>query len=372
MSFLFDKIILILLSFLVLILSYGGIGTVVVLLSMISISAFNSLTENKWCTLVSSLFLGILVFYEPIAFWIIPVVLYDVYTYRLVVPTVLYVLGGIYVAQTVSLGQLACVCALGVLSVRMCYKTSQAEALTMKVRQIRDDEEEKNMLLKEKNQSLMIRQDQEVYVATLKERNRIAREIHDNVGHILTRTILQMGALMTIHKEEPLHGQLTSVKENLDVAMNNVRESVHDLHDESVDMKQAISEMLTDLDGHFTVKYSYDLSQHVEKKVKYALIGIVREAVSNIIKHSKNDYVDVILREHPGMYQLVVHDYSKNAARKKQSDEYFDKVSKTGGIGLQNISDRVRGLNGNLTIDTQNGYRIFVTVPKERGGYKCE
>ncbi|MDO5126252.1 MAG: histidine kinase [Eubacteriales bacterium] len=372
MSFLIDKIILILLSFLVLIQSYDGISTVVVLLALISISAFISLTENKWCTLGSSLLLGVLIFYEPICLWMIPVVLYDIYTYRLVSPLVLYALGGMYASNTVPVTQLLSICILGVLSVRMCYKTTQTEKLSVKVRRIRDDEEEKKRLLEEKNKNLMIRQDQEVYVATLKERNRIAREIHDNVGHILTRTILQMGALMTIHKEEPLHGQLTSVKENLDVAMNNVRESVHDLHDESVDMKQAIAEILQDLDKHFTVKYSYDLSQHVDKNVKYAFIGIVREAVSNIIKHSKNDYVDVILREHPGMYQLVVHDYSKLTTQKKQWDQYFDKVSKTGGIGLQNIGDRVRGLNGNLTIDTQNGYRIFVTVPKERGGYICE
>ena len=45
-------------------------------------------------------------------------------------------------------------------------------------------------------------QDYEIYLATLKERNRIAREIHDNVGHMLTRSILQLGALSVINKDE--------------------------------------------------------------------------------------------------------------------------------------------------------------------------
>lgn len=72
---------------------------------------------------------------------------------------------------------------------------------------------------------------------TLRERNRIAREIHDNVGHMLSRSILQMGALITIHKEEPLHGQLAGVGETLNQAMNSIRESVHDLHDESIDLR---------------------------------------------------------------------------------------------------------------------------------------
>ena len=73
---------------------------------------------------------------------------------------------------------------------------------------LRDTSTELNLVLQEKNKNLMEKQDYEIYLATLRERNRIAREIHDNVGHMLSRSILQMGALITIHKEEPLHGQL--------------------------------------------------------------------------------------------------------------------------------------------------------------------
>lgn len=250
-----------------------------------------------------------------------------------------------------------------IFAIYLSNNSTKNERLEKEVKRIRDDGEELSILLKEKNRRLIEKQDQEVYVATLKERNRIARDIHDNVGHILTRTILQMGALMTIHKEEPLHGQLTSVKENLDVAMNNVRESVHDLHDESVDMKQAIEEMMNDLHEHFETKLEYDVSKHVDKDVKYAIIGIVREAISNIIKHSSNDFVQIILREHPGMYQLVIHDYSKNNEN-NTANKYFDGISKKGGIGMQNIEDRVHAMRGNLSIETNNGFRIFVTIPK--------
>ena len=45
----------------------------------------------------------------------------------------------------------------------------------------------------------ILRREMENAGATLRERNRIAREIHDNVGHMLSRSILQMGALITIH-----------------------------------------------------------------------------------------------------------------------------------------------------------------------------
>ena len=46
-------------------------------------------------------------------------------------------------------------------------------------------------MLTQKNKDLLEKQDYEIHVATLKERNRIAREIHDNVGHMLSRSLLQ-------------------------------------------------------------------------------------------------------------------------------------------------------------------------------------
>ena len=63
---------------------------------------------------------------------------------------------------------------------------------------LRDDSTEKNLLLEEKNHMLVEKQNYEIYTATLKERNRIAREIHDNVGHLLSRSILITGAAKAV------------------------------------------------------------------------------------------------------------------------------------------------------------------------------
>ena len=66
----------------------------------------------------------------------------------------------------------------------------------------RDDSIELEEMLKSKNQALLQEQDQQVHLATLAERNRIAREIHDNVGHLLSRGILLLGAIVTVNKDE--------------------------------------------------------------------------------------------------------------------------------------------------------------------------
>ena len=65
----------------------------------------------------------------------------------------------------------------------------------------------------EKEQGVNARQDYEINLATLNERNRIARDIHDNVGHLLTRSILQIGALLTIYKDNTIKEGLNSIKD---------------------------------------------------------------------------------------------------------------------------------------------------------------
>lgn len=369
MTFILDKILILILSFLVLIQAYAGISTVVVLLITLLATTLCSLFEKKYMTLMWTFGYVIASIFVPQLAFMIPVIAYDTFGYGLYISVGLYLVDIICNVNRIPVKFLAGIIALIVVACMLYHKSSKLAKLTRQIRQVRDDEEERNIVLETKNRHLIEKQDQEVYVATLKERNRIAREIHDNVGHILTRTILQMGALMTIHKkDEKLHEQLNLVKENLDVAMNNVRESVHDLHDESVDLKQAITEITDGLAGRFEYRFVYDVSEHVDKRYKYALIGIVKEGVSNILKHSTNSYAEVILREHPSMYQLVIHDYDKHlqeASTTQEKREEPVRYQKSDGIGLQNINDRVHGLGGHVTIDTNNGFKVFVTIPKE-------
>lgn len=77
-------------------------------------------------------------------------------------------------------------------------RTRRLNELEQEYKRVRDDSRELTLMLEKKNQDLLEKQDTEVYLATLKERNRIAREIHDNVGHMLSRSILMVGALKTI------------------------------------------------------------------------------------------------------------------------------------------------------------------------------
>ena len=75
----------------------------------------------------------------------------------------------------------------------------------------------KHFFCQKKNKALAEKQNSEIYAATLRERNRIAREIHDNVGHVLSRTILLTGAARAINKDQNLDSLLKGLDNSLNL-----------------------------------------------------------------------------------------------------------------------------------------------------------
>ena len=245
---------------------------------------------------------------------------------------------------------LLCFCLAALLLAR---RTQEGLRLEKEVHAARDTGMERNLLLEEKNRALLENQDYQVYTATLKERNRIAREIHDNVGHLLSRSILLVGAAKAVSREASLAPTLDSLDATLNSAMDSIRASVHDLRDEAVNLDEAVRS-LTESFTFCPVDYVYDAGRYVPRDVKYAFISIVKEALSNIMRHSSATKVSLTIREHPALYQLCVED---NGTQIRESK---------GGMGLTNMRDRVEKLNGNIHFFTENGFKILVTIPKRR------
>lgn len=244
---------------------------------------------------------------------------------------------------------------LCVLAVFLRIQNLRQEQLLQKYHLVRDDTTETALILRQKNQELMKNQDYEVELATLAERNRIAREIHDNVGHLLTRSILQVKALQIIYKkDEELTQQLDAVGCTLTDAMDNVRQSVHNLHEESIDLHQQLTRLIEDF-TFCPVTLSFD-SGRLPKEVNYAVIAIVKEALSNTARHSNATKASISVIEHPSMYQIRIRD--NGTLQSSQTDSRH-------GMGLSNMEERVRAFHGVFHIDRTNGFKIFISIPKQ-------
>ncbi len=244
-------------------------------------------------------------------------------------------------------------------------RTRRLNELEQEYKRARDDSRELTLMLEKKNQDLLEKQDTEVYLATLKERNRIAREIHDNVGHMLSRSILMVGALKTVNQAEDLKVPMEQLDQTLNEAMTNVRQSVHDLHDESVNLKE-VMESLAEEFTFCPVQLTYDMGYDIPKEIKYSFIAITKEALNNVMRHSNANKVKILTREHPGLYQLIIEDNGTSDER-IQPDGDREENTESSGIGIENMKKRVRMLGGTMQIQKENGFRIFITVPKNEG-----
>lgn len=317
---------------------------------------------KMWCSLIISLiFLSAIKLSCVVLF--LPVMLYDCIRYRLKVPMVMagvvyvYSFADIFTGISQATGTASsiftpvAVALLVALAVHLEHGDRQNLQLKEELKVLHDNQTEKDMIQKEHDRMLMENQNNMIYMATLKERNRIAREIHDNVGHTLTRSILQLGAIKAINTEPVLKKPLEDLHGSLGDAMTNIRKSVHDLHDESIDLESSIRQ-LTEGISALDIHVDYDMSNTIPKDIKYSFIAITKEAVSNAVKHSNGDTLDILLREHPGFYQLIVKDNGTDI-----------KINNT-GIGLANITDRVNAMKGTLKISTDKGFKLLITVAK--------
>lgn len=256
-------------------------------------------------------------------------------------------------------------------------RSTAAESRHRELRELRDSTQELTMQLTQKHNELLEKQDYEIRLATLNERSRIAREIHDHVGHLLSRSILQVGALMVTKGDDETRSSLSVIRDTLSQAMDSIRSSVHALYDESFDFRIQVQKLVRDF-SFCELRLDYKLESEPDREIAYCLIAVIKEGLNNIIRHSNATLASLKLLEHPALYQLVLWDNGSvvDAAPITPGvrDEGPDMPNRrsevlglrSSGLGLRSIEDRVTALGGQFLAQHNGGFRLFVSVPKRR------
>ena len=242
---------------------------------------------------------------------------------------------------------------LCLLAMLLAHSAQSMEQQERRFYALQDDTNEKARTLEQKNRALLEKQDYQVQLATLSERGRLAREIHDNVGHLLTRALFQVSALQVMQPENK--ETLGMVKTTLEDAMTNIRASVHDLHDEALNLPLELQKLI-DAFPACPVTLRCDCGP-LPAPIHYCFIAVVKEALSNIARHSNATHAQISVLEHPALYQLIIEDNGTKASGTAAK-------SSRPGIGLQNIETRVTALQGNFVVQSDQGFRIFISIPK--------
>ena len=254
---------------------------------------------------------------------------------------------------------------LSVAATLLSLRTAQLEREQERMRRTRDELQERALALEARNRDLADRQDYEVELATLAERARIAREIHDNVGHQLTRASLQTEALRVVHANEPgVAADFADVKRTVDEALQLVRSSVHALNDNAANLSVQLERIVEGArsDGGPQIELEV-LAEHAPANVANCFAAVLREALSNTMRHACAQTVTVRCMEHPSFYQLIVTDDGAGGVQASSRGT-------AEGMGLGSMRERVEALGGTFTAGPRagaGGWRVFATVPKQQG-----
>lgn len=348
---LMNKLILLLLCILAMPLTAIGWLDVAAMLTAVGVSAIGGTVAVCVRRRMHILYLALCVWRHEFLY-LLPLVLYDMdfikpYGSQIVLcfPLLLHL-------DELQAGSIVMILGLGVLGVVLHIRYEEYNQMIHIHNNMRDEDKERELYLEYQNHELLEKQEYEIRLATLSERNRIAREIHDNVGHLLTRSLLQVGAMQVIHREDQaVYEELLAVKESLTDAMGHVRNSVHDLHDESIDLQMSIQRILSGF-SFCPVKLTYDV-RDMPRELKYSVMSIIKEALSNISKHSNATKADVVLLEHPAFYQLIIED---NGTRQEKN--------RADGMGLHAMRERVEEQGGIIHMEYKQGFRIFISIKK--------
>ncbi|MFN6465525.1 MAG: sensor histidine kinase [Nostoc sp. DedVER02] len=198
--------------------------------------------------------------------------------------------------------------------------------------------------------------------ATLEERNRIAREIHDSLGHSLTALNLQLETALKLWQSNPGKAEtfLATAKELGSKALKDVRQSVstmrsNPLQEQSLD--GAIASLLENFhrsNGILPI-YQTNLEYSLPPDINTAIYRITQESLTNITKYAGATEVKLELTMTRGNLRLIIQDNGRG----------FDLSQNTTGFGLHSMRDRTLALGGEFNINSapSSGCKIIVNIP---------
>ncbi|EYE88078.1 histidine kinase [Fervidicella metallireducens AeB] len=220
--------------------------------------------------------------------------------------------------------------------------------------------------LRKKNYDLFIKIDRNdeykkdlKYLSQLEERNKIAQEIHDSIGHTISGSLMQLeAAKLLVYKDtDRAAGIIVNVIGILRNGMESIRITLRNIKPQSEEiginrLKVLIDEKLSNSNVRSSLVYKGNLLEipYFYWKVIYEN---VKEALTNVLKYSNASNVRVNIEVLNKFIKVEVKDNGRGS----------DKITK--GLGILGIEERTHELGGKVIIDGSDGFTIITLLPKE-------
>ena len=198
-----------------------------------------------------------------------------------------------------------------------------------------------------------------IYTSQLEERNKIAQEIHDRLGHSISGSLMQLEVVKLIMGTDSIKSK-DIIQNTINVlrdGMESIRSTLKNIKPEQEHLginkiKLLINEFKRNGRINAALFYSDNLDRisFLEWKV---ISENIKEALTNIFKYSKAKNVKVDIKVLNKIIKIEIKDDGQGC----------NKIIK--GLGLSGIEERTMNLNGKLIIDGSNGFSVIVLLPIE-------
>lgn len=217
---------------------------------------------------------------------------------------------------------------------------------------------------------------QEQELAVLRERTRLAREMHDTLGHALVLVSVKLEAAQRLRERDPqrCEHELEATKEIVRESMKDLRASIANLRSPALEREpacRALSRYAREMAQRAGWRVSYDLHPNIEglpEAVEETLWKVGQEALTNIEKHASAQNVLLHVSRQGSQVLMRIEDdgtglppaLSQVCAQNTESC-----MSPTGHYGLSGMQERVKNVHGQLVISNgdEHGTSIKVTLP---------
>jgi two-component system, NarL family, sensor histidine kinase DevS len=197
------------------------------------------------------------------------------------------------------------------------------------------------------------------HLAALKDRDRIARDLHDHIIQRLFAVGLGLQSTAARANEPPIRGRLAQAVEELDATISQIRTTIYDLHDTIPDnrlrsrVKAVVEELEPVVGTDLELTWSGPLDTLVDSSVITDVEAVVREAMTNVARHAQASTLRVRIGADTDQLTVDVSD---------------DGVGLRGNArrsGLANLRNRAHSRGGTLTLENQEqgGLRLRWAIP---------
>jgi signal transduction histidine kinase len=223
------------------------------------------------------------------------------------------------------------------------------------------NEQEARARLAEANQKLRQYAAQVEQMATVQERNRLAREIHDGLGHYLTAINIQIKAAQAFVEQDPNQARtaLENAQNLSQEALADVRRSISELRADPSTSSPLPARLQSLLDEARASGIRTELTVEgapapLSPQVDFTLYRVAQEGLTNVRKHASASQAKLRLA------------YTKHSLRLSVTDDGVGAEETGGGFGLTGLQERVQLLGGTMQVDTApgKGFTLSVEIPR--------